>query len=176
MDTRERIIEMLGNGIAATHVAAALGIDDSYVSQILAEDGVEEQVRSLRAARFGELAAMDERLDTVEEVALRKVEALLPFTTKASEAARIYSLLNAARRKTGAAASNVPAGATILQLNLPPRTQLNFTMAANKEVVEVEGRSMATLPAKSMAKLLETRQATRLLSQEIPPTALSRNM
>lgn len=176
MDTRARIIEMLGNGIAATHVAAALGIDDSYVSQILAEDGVAEEVRSLRAARFGELAALDSRLDTVEEQALRKVEQTLPFVTKASEAARIYTLLNAARRKTGAQATAAPQGATILQLHLPPRTELNLKLASNKEVVEIEGRSMATLPAKSMAALLEQRTASRLLTTIVPTTLVTGKM
>lgn len=169
---RDRIIEMLGNGIPATNVAAALGCSDSLVSQILSEEGVSEQVSSLRAARFQEFAEQDSSLEAAEQIALNKVKALIPFMTKPSEAARVYGILNAAKRKTGAAANNTGLPNTIVQLQLPEAARVSFTLSSDKQVVEIEGRSMATMPAKSLASRLEQRTAARLLATPIPSTLL----
>lgn len=169
---KDRIIEMLGNGIPAGAVAAAIGCSDSFVSQVLAEPGVAEQVQGLRAARFQEFAEQDATLETAEERALAKVASLIPFITKPAEAVRVYSVLNSAKRKTGQAISNTPTG-TIVQLQLPEQARVAFTISSDRQVVEIEGRSMATMPAKSLADRLQQRQAARLLDAPPPKIELT---
>lgn len=165
---KDRIIEMLGNGIPATAVAAALGCTDSYISQLLTEDGVVEQVQALRAVKFQEYAEQDARLETAEQKALNKIESLIPYITKPSEAARVYGILNAAKRKTGVHATQNSQVGTVVQLNLPQAAVVSFTLTSDKQVVEVEGRSMVTMPAKSLAARLEQRNAARLLTADVP--------
>lgn len=167
---KERIIEMLGRGIPATQVAAAVGCDDSYVSQLLGEEGVEARVAALRAEHFAKYAAQDDEVDKLEQEALAQVKKLIPFITKPAEAVRVYGVLNAAKRRTADAVSNSQAVAQTVALDLPAATRVRFTVTPDRQVIEIEGRSMATMPAKSLAATLEQRRAERHLTADIPAT------
>jgi hypothetical protein len=165
---KDQIIEMLGRGIPATQVAAAVGCDDSYISQLLASEEVSQQVSEAKAKNFSAFIAHDNDINAAEEAALKKVVGLVPFITKPSEAVRVFSVLNAAKRRTADAASNSQAVAQTVSLELPAAARVRFTLTQDKQVIEIEGRSMATLPAKSLAARLEQRNAARLLTSEIP--------
>ena len=165
---QDRIVEMLGNGIPPANVAIALGCSESLVSQVLSQDGVSEQVTALRAARFAEFAEHDTSIETAESKALKRLDSLIPFITKPAEAARVFGILNGAARKTGAAAGATASPSTVVQLNLPKAAQVSFTLTTDKQVIEVEGRSMVTMPAKSLAARLEQRNAARLLDLKVP--------
>lgn len=169
---KERIIEMLGNGVSATAVAAALGVTDGYVSQVLNEEGVTEKVQELRAAKYAAFAQEDDDLNKAEAAALRRVNQLLPLMTKPTDAARVFSILNAAKRKVGSVESAAPVGATIIQIALPEAAKVSFTLSSDRQVVEVEDRSLITMPAKNLAARLEQRNASRLLSVSIPSSTL----
>ena len=165
---REKIIEMLGSGIPATQVASAVGCDDSYISQLLSEPGVCEQVTALKAEHFSKYVEQDQLADDAEAAALAKVSSLIPFITRPAEAVRVYSVLNAAKRRT---ADSMNASAPIAQtvaLELPESARVRFTITPDKQVIEIEGRSMTTMPAKSLAARLEQRNAARLLTQDVP--------
>lgn len=165
---REKIIEMLGRGITAVQVAAAVGCDDSYISQLLSEEGVEQRIVELKAAHFSKYVEQDSLVDKAEAEALEKVAYLLPFITRPSEAVRVYSMLNAAKRRTSDAASNAQAVAQTVALELPAAARVRFTITHDKQVIEIEGRSLTTLPAKSLAARLEQRNAARLLTTDVP--------
>ena len=91
---------MLGRGIPAIQVAAAVGCDDSYISQLLSSEEISLQVQVLRAEHFSEFMEQDARVDTAESAALARVETLIPFITRPAEAVRVYAVLNAAKRRT----------------------------------------------------------------------------
>lgn len=170
---KERILELLGYGIPAVQVAAAVGCDDSYVSQLMADDNFRSQVEVKRAEKFGEAVALDRMLDSAEQTALERMTALIPFMTRPGEAARVYSILNAAKRRTGAHAATQAAPAAVVQLVLPEAKSISFTLSHEKQVIEIEGRSMATMPARSVAAQLEARNARRLLEARAPTTLLN---
>jgi len=165
---KDKIIEMLGRGIPATQVASAVGCDDSYISQLLSHEEVMLQVTELKAEHFSKYLEQDTALDKAEEDALVRLQQLLPFITRSSEAARVYSVLNAAKRRTvdSLAHAQVPAQTVILEL--PEASRVRFTLTSDRQVVEIEGRSMTTMPAKSLVARLEQRNAARLLDTSIP--------
>lgn len=167
---QDKIIEMLGRGIPATQVASAVGCDDSYISQLLSSPAISEQVANLRATHFSSYIALDKKVDDAEEAALSRMSSLIPFITKPSEAARIYSVLNSARRRTEDASSAQQAPAQTVIIDLPEVARVSFTMTPQKQVIEIEGRSMTTMPAKSLAARLEQRSASRLLDLKVPAT------
>lgn len=167
---RDRIAELLGQGLSATIVAQAVGCDDSYISQLLSEPDFEREVIEKRAVRFQEHAEHDNRINQAEKEALDKVMSLLAFSTKPGEAARVFSILNAAKRRTPEVTNPTAAGATTIELNLPETARVSFTVTSEKQVIEIEGRSMTTMPAKSLAARLEQRQAQRLLVTDVPQT------
>ncbi len=165
---REKIIEMLGKGIPAAQVASAVGCDDSYISQLLSEPHVADQVIALKATHFSAYVEQDQKLDDAEALALEKVASLVPFITRPAEAVRVYGVLNAAKRRTVDAASQAQAVAQTVQLDLPEASRVRFTLTADRQVIEIEGRSMTTMPAKTLAAQLEQRQAARLLNAAAP--------
>ena len=165
---REKIIEMLGKGIPAAQVASAVGCDDSYISQLLSEPGIADQVIALKADHFSAYVEQDQKLDEAEALALERVASLVPYITRPAEAVRVYGVLNAAKRRTVDAASQAQAVAQTVQLDLPEASRVRFTLTADRQVIEIEGRSMTTMPAKSLSAQLEQRQASRLLNAAAP--------
>lgn len=168
---QEKIVELLGRGIPATQVAAAVGCDPSFVSQLLADEAVTAKVMSLRATHFSRFAEQDSSLDAAEAAALTKVGNLIPFITRPGEAINAYRVLNAAKRRTSGTLQEA-APAQTLVLDLPEASRVRFTVSADRQVIEIEGRSLTTMPARTLASRLEARNAARLLSAEIPSTLL----
>lgn len=165
---KDRIISLLGQGVPATQVAAHVGCDDSYISQLLQDEEIVLQVQQLKAENFGVMVEHDRKIDSVEQKLLNRLETLSEFITKPSEAARVFSILNAAKRKTADAQATSAAPSTIVQLTLPESARVQFTVTQDRQVIEVEGRSMTTMPARSLAKQLEERNAAKLLATPIP--------
>ena len=165
---KERIIEMLGKGIPATQVASAVGCDESYISQLLSQEEISQQVQNLRAENFSNYIEQDKILDEAEAAALQKVALLVPMITRPLEATRAYSILNAAKRRTVDAISSQQAVAQTVALELPAAARVRLTLTNDKQVIEIEGRSMTTMPAKSLVARLEQRKATNLLDMKVP--------
>jgi hypothetical protein len=165
---RDKIIEMLGKGIPATQVASAVGCDDSYISQLMSEEGVEQRVIALKAEHFSVYVEQDQKADDAEAEALEKVASLIPFITRPAEAVRVYAVLNAAKRRTVDTANAAAVVAQTVSLELPAVMRVRMTMTHDKQVIEIEGRSMTTMPAKTLAAQLEQRNASRLLETAVP--------
>lgn len=165
---KDRIIEMLGQGLSATQVASAVGCEDSYISQLLSDEHISRQVQELRAENFSKYVDLDRRLDEAEEEALTKLASLANFITKPTEAARVYSILNAAKRRTVDQVNQQQAVAQTVSLDLPMAARVRFTLTNDRQVIEIEGRSMTTMPARNLASRLEQRNASRLLDMKIP--------
>lgn len=165
---KERIIEMLGKGIPAVQVAGAVGCDESYISQLLSDEAISLQVQELRAENFSNYIAQDKILDEAEAKALEKVAHLVQFITKPTEAARAYQILNAAKRRTVDQVNQQQAVAQTVALELPAAARVRLTLTSDRQVVEIEGRPMITMPAKNLTARLEQRRATSLLDMQIP--------
>jgi hypothetical protein len=169
---KDKIIELLGRGIPATQVAAAVGCDDSYISQLLSDEDIAQQVAQLRATHFSGYIEQDDRIDSAEEAALAKVSSLIPFITRPAEAVRVFSVLNAAKRRAIEQQSTVPVAQTVT-LDLPEATRVQLTVTHDKQVIEIAGKSLTTMPAKSLAAQLEQRTAARLLATPVPSRLLN---
>lgn len=171
-DMKERIIEMLGQGLSATQVASAVGCDDSYISQLISDEDVSRQIQELRAENFSKYVEQDKFLDDAEARALEKVSSLVGFISKPAEAVRVFGILNAAKRRTVDQVNQQQAVAQTVSLDLPAAARVRFTLTHDKQVIEIEGRSMTTMPAKNLAARLEQRNASRLLDMQVPATIL----
>ncbi len=165
---KDRIIDMLGQGLSATQVASAVGCDDSYISQLIADEGVSEKIQALRAENFSKYVELDRRVDEAEAEALTKLASLAQYITKPTEAARVYNVLNQAKRRTVDQVNQQQAVAQTVTLDLPAAVRVSFTLTNDKQVIEIEGRSMTTLPSRNLASKLEQRNASRLLDMVVP--------
>lgn len=159
-----KVIDLLGAGVSPVQVALACGITESYVSQLLSQQEIADEVTSLRAARAAQYVEHDDNLDSDEEKARRLVRRNLDNgILKPMEALQHFRVLNAARRQSQAAVAT-PAVSTVVTLNLPVAAQVQFKLTTDKQIIEVDGRSLATMPASSMARMLKERQTRETLT------------
>jgi len=169
---KEQIQKLLSNGLSQTQAAAAVGCDDSYVSQLMAEEEFASAVAAGRAAKTAKFIEADETLEDAESAALKRVKALIPMITKPVEAARVFSVLNAAHRRAseGAASQNQESGDVVTLVLPKAATKLHVAieLSSDKQVIDVEGRSMVTMPAKTLAQRLEARKTEQILDVAAP--------
>lgn len=154
---RERILQLLGSGLAPVVVAQTVGCDPSYISQLLSEEQFAMEVAKLRAAGLEKVTARDNKYDELEDTFLAKLEELVPFMLKPREVLDAISRLNAAKRRAqvGMAASGEVGRTTIIQLVLPVSVVKNFELNSDGEVTKVGDRNLVNLPATTLMESLK---------------------
>lgn len=163
---KEKIIEMLKNGIPHSAVARACGVDPSYVTQLMGDEQIREEVALAKVANLEENLKVDQQISKIEKLALNRVEQLIPFVSRPSEAVRVFEAMNSARKKTEEVTGlNQNPTAPLVEIHISAAAAVAFKMNNTQQVVEVDGRSMATLPSRTlMNKLKEKQEARPLIS------------
>lgn len=145
-------------------VAMACGVTESYISQLLSDEGIEEQVSTMRVQKAAAYVEHDTALDSDEEVARQLVRRNLDHGfLKPMEALKHFQILNAARRKSDSHGNAQVPTSTVVQLNLPPSAAVQFKLTMDRQVIEIDGRSMTTMPAQQVTKLLREKKAQEML-------------
>jgi AraC-like DNA-binding protein len=157
----ERIKQLLGQGLSTSVVASAVGCDPSYVSQLLEDTEFHNEVLNLRAGKAEALVARDGSWDSIEDLALKQAEKVLPFVTRPQELIRIAAMANAAKRRATEFSSGSESAAPTVNLVLPESAVIHFNMNSNSQVIEVDGRSMQALPSKHLAARMAERKVLR---------------
>ena len=154
---KDKILALLGLGLPNNVVASAVGVSDSYVSQLMGVEDFARQVQELRLKNLTEIAARDKKWDSLEDRFLQKLEDLLPMGgfSRPMEILKALQVLNAAKRR--ASPQELPAAAsyTVVPLILPIVMAPKLSVNSQGQVIEVEGRVLATMPAAVVNKKLE---------------------
>lgn len=150
---QDKVIKYLSQGISTKNIADALGCDESYISQLKADDRIQAKVAELRADYAVKDATFDETLNRAEEKALQRIESTLPFAN-AGQALAAFRVLNSARRrKDGPVSTEVHVTNVILQL--PAGAAPRYILNDRSEIVEVEGKTMVAANPHQLPALLE---------------------
>jgi hypothetical protein len=154
---KDHAITLLAQGISTSQVAAAIGCDDSYISQLKADPEVQQKIAEMSATQTLADVNFDSTLERAESLALEKIEKNLPFATL-GQAMAAFRVLNGARRRKDGAAIAANAGTTInVNLTLPAAALPRYVTNAQSEIVEVEGKTMISATAKSIDQILAAR-------------------
>jgi hypothetical protein len=154
---KDHAITLLAQGISTSQVAAAIGCDDSYISQLKADPEVQQKIAEMSATQTLADVTFDTTLERAESLALEKIEKNLPFATL-GQAMAAFRVLNGARRRKDGAAIAANAGTTInVNLTLPAAALPRYVTNAQSEIVEVEGKTMISATAKSIDQILAAR-------------------
>lgn len=163
MTPKEYAITLLAKGIPTSQVAAAVGCDDSYISQLKADDDVRAQIASLQAEHSVKDATFDETLERAESLALEKIEKNMQFATL-GQALAAFRVLNGARRRKDALVASDASVAVTVNLTLPANSLPNYVTNAKSEIVEVEGRTMLSATPKTLDQILAARASEKGLA------------
>ena len=158
---KEQIISMLAQGIPTSQIAAALGVDDSYISQLKADPEVQQQVAEQAAAVTLKDMEFDELLESAEEKALERIEKNIHFANM-GQALAAFRVLNGAKKRREASLTAL-SGTTAVTVNLtlPAINVVNYTTNRNNEIVEVEGKTMISASVRSLDSILAQRAGDR---------------
>jgi hypothetical protein len=169
MIDKQAVIRYLAQGIPTEQVAAAVGCDPSYISQLKADPDVQAQVAAQSAKSSVADANFDEAVAQAEELALERIKKSLPFANLGQSLAAFRVLNSARRRKDGPA---VGTAVTVnVTLTLPASALPRYVTNASNEIVEVEGRTLVSATPRSIDALVAQKTGTPLTPQV---TALSK--
>lgn len=169
---QDKIIEMLARGYSAAVVSSALGVTESYISQLQADQNIRDQIATKRMAALTAKAETDDSIDELENKALARMHQLIPLVTKPMEALRIFQVANTATRRAAPTLATEAQGVTVV-LNLPEAAAVQFKLSTDKQVVEVDGRSLSSMPSKQLTAKL---QAQKMLVNMTTPKLQVRNV
>lgn len=164
---KEKIKELLGLNIPANVVATAVGIDTSYISQLLGDEAFAAEVAQLRIANTAANAARDRKYDSIEDSLIARLEEMLEgplLFTKPNEILSAIRIINAAKRRAAPAELGGASNAgNFLSLHLPENSEFaaRFVVNGKNQVVEIAGRSISTMGAKAVVAKMEELQRNR---------------
>ncbi len=163
-NTEQRALDLLGRGILPTQVAAAIGVTDSAISQMLAKPEFSEAVASLRYKNLLKHSERDLKTDEVEDKLLKKLDGMIPFMMRSSEVIRAYQVVNGAKRRGQSAPEQITAQQEVVQLIMPVSITNQFTVNSANQVISAGQQPLITVQSGTMKALLDKHKE----SQNVP--------
>lgn len=159
----ERIMELLGNGLSNEVVATAVGVHPSYISQLMADETFSAQVVAKRTTTLAAATTRDRTWDSVEDKMLGQLDAMVDnfSITKPMELVRAIAVVNAAKRRGTTTQDAMTVNQQIVVLNIPTQVLHSFTKTRTGEVIEVDGKTLVTMPASALLAQLAKKNEGR---------------
>jgi hypothetical protein len=161
-----RLLQLLGNGVPATQAAAALGLTDGRVSQILSDEQFAEKVATERFNNLQKHNARDSEYDEMEDTLLKQLKAASQMAIKPLEIAKLLQIVNQAKRRGQAAPENILNKQAIVQLVIPVQIIQRYTANIDNQVVKAGDQDLLTIQSGNMntlAQRLKERADQKLL-------------
>lgn len=154
---KDKALQLLGLNLPNNVVAAAVGVTEGQVSQWWADETFAAAVQELRVRNLSEAAERDSKYDILEAELLQKLQDLMPLFTKPMDILRGIQVLNGAKRKATPAEFGTGSQKQVIHLHMPAALAAKFIVNGMNQVIDVEGRTIATMPAKGVMKQLAER-------------------
>lgn len=134
----ERALMMLGSGAPAHIVAAALGVTESRISQMMAVEEFAQQVQDLRFQNLQKHTLIDEKYQDLEGKLLEKLDKVLPLMTKPRDVLAAVQVVNNAKRRGAQVTQDAHTHSQVVNLTLPVQIIHKFVSNVNNQVIEVQ--------------------------------------
>jgi hypothetical protein len=162
MTPKDYAVSLIAQGIPTSQVAAACGVDDSYISQLKADPEVQQRVAEARAGHVVADSQFDNTLERAEALALEKIEKNLPFANM-GQALAAFRILNGARRRKDQFAQTEHNVSVTVALTLPQAAIPRYITNTKNEIIEVEGQTMLSATPKTLDDILSARATGSML-------------
>lgn len=153
--TSAKALTLLGQGLPAVAVAAALGVTESRISQLISNPEFAAQVADLRFTNLSKHSTRDAAYDSLEDSLLEKMKDLLPLMYKPMEVLKAISVINAAKRRGASAPETLASQSAVVQLIMPTQILQQFTTNIHNQVIKTGETDLVTIQSGSMKKLLQ---------------------
>lgn len=156
--TAAKILKMLATGqVNQLQAAKANGVDDSYVSQLMADPDFSDQVRESVERLTADAIQIDQDYLEIEKDAVSKLKMQTKMVTNVDQLMRVARFANEAKKKVAMNPLGSESAGTIkpVQLILPKIVVQQITITPNNEIVGVGDRTLVTMNSKSMQSLVQ---------------------
>lgn len=162
MASKDQIVSLLGLGLSNTEVALAVGVEPSYITQLMADDEFAAEVTTKRAAALTANSRRDASIDTIEDKLLNKLEEIVDNQQlyKPMEVLRAASVVNQMKRRGVQASSGSTVINNIVNLTLPAAVKRQYTLNNQSEVVDTDGQTLVTMPTSTLLKELANKRSS----------------
>lgn len=154
--SREQVKELLGSGLNGEQTALAVGCEPHYISALLAEETFASEVAQLRTAAFQAYNNRDKSIDGIEDSLIVKLKEAVDqgVVYKPRDILAAFQIVNNAKRR-GAPNKTAPVtNQVVVSLNLPVRVIQQFKISALGEVIQVDDKTLVTMPSDNLLKHL----------------------
>ena len=149
---QERAINLLGAGISAEQVAAAIGVDPSYISQLVSNPEFSELIAQKRFEALQKHNVRDNNYDEMEDELLTRMKDLIPLMTRPMEVLRSIQVINAAKRRGASTPDSIINKQTQVNLVLPKVIIQKYTTNVHNQIIAVAGQELLTIDSNQLLK------------------------
>lgn len=163
---QDKILSLLSRGLPPSAVANALGIDQSYISQLMSDDAFAAEVATKKYGLVEKHLARDGAIDKLEDKILEKLEHALPMMHRPMEILKAFATINMAKRKaTVSTPADVLSPSTqIIALQIPQIIQQHFTTNINNQVISAGSQDLITIQSNTLMETVKVAEAKRIES------------
>ena len=165
----DRALTLLGGGVGAEAVAAALGVSPSRISQLLSDEAFSSKVSELRYTNLQSYNARDDKYDNLEDKLLLKLESSLPLMVRPDSILKALATINGAKRRGQQSTENAAASKQIVNLVLPTKIVTTFITNSNNQVVQAGDQSLITMQSGTLLDKVKEIENERLLPDTPTP-------
>lgn len=154
--TQDRALALLGSGVLPEQVASALGVEASYISQLLSDESFAAKVVDIRYRTLSAHNERDGKYDSLEDKLLAKLEKSLGLIFKPEVLLKALAVVNSAKRRGQSAPDQVVNQQTIVKLLMPTQIVNNFTTNINNQVIKAGDQDLTTIQSGHLLAQTET--------------------
>jgi transcriptional regulator with XRE-family HTH domain len=161
----EKALNLLGAGVQAEQVAAALGVSPSYISQLLSQEDFSAAVSALRYESLQRHNVRDSKLDALEDAIIEKLEQTLPLVMRPMELTRMLTSVNGAKRRGTSTPDAILTKQQVVNITIPTVIKNKFVTNIHNQVVQAGEQQLVTMQS---GTLLENIKATENDPKRVP--------
>ena len=165
-----RALELLGDGLQSSIVAQTLGVSESYISQLLADEQFLKGVVEKRYEHLVKHNKRDAEYDGIEDQLLERLKATLPMLFDPLKITRVLQVINAAKRRGQSTPDSITQQNVIVNLTLPTAIidRFSVTKDANNQIIEAGEQKLVTIQSGTLLdRLKQQSQAQTVQAKQI---------
>jgi hypothetical protein len=162
-DSKERLLKYLVAGATQAQAASALGLSESYVSDLHSEDGFKAELAARKLANLEQHITVDNTIRSVESAAITKLKTLLPMVMDPMKVLAIFKVANSARSSQQVNQNPTVAATTIVNLQLPTAILQTYKSDSMGKIISIGETPMVTLQSANVERLAESYDNIRKL-------------
>jgi len=150
--TESRALSLLGAGVSAEQVAAALGVSASRISQLLADESFSAQVTTLRYETLSRHNMRDSNYDTLEDTLAEKLSGLVPLMMRPMEVIKSLQIVNSLKRRGQSAPEQLTTAQQVVNITVPNLIVNKFVTNVQNQVIRAGQQELLTIQSSTLLK------------------------